>query len=712
MSSLPNNLPQFASAPSQGQDSDWIRLDIAAERLGCTVRQARRRAAQLAGRGLARRISPPGGGPATWHLHQAADARLAEAVPRYTGDLEPYTQRQRAAACARAEAVAALRAARATDPRPVGRWIEDLVADLAGRLPIKVSRATLYKWDKAAGSPIDLANLVDTRGGDQKSRGDRRVWDYFTDCYLDDNQPAKRVCWERARDYAKDQGLTWCSYRSLLRQLDDRVPLATQVYHRDPRRWRSEFAPFSEQDSERFDAGQCWVGDNRPMDLLCRITSPEGGVRIFRPQLTLWLDWRTRRVVGWALSDLPDSSTILAALRMGLLDEANKGGPAQVWIDNGRDFACYSLHGETKQMRTRRRKLDLDNPATGGLFGRLGIEPHFSLKFNPQGKARCERIFATIGARFDKTFATYTGKNTVDKPEKLEAVIKAAKTIPSFEHVRRRMGQWIDGYNARTEHQMHDLAGPDGRLSPDQAMDHWNTTHRLRPADEVLDAMLQHHHKPVRVGRNGFTLRIAGQPMHYGQAQLAGELRRWQGTKREIFVTYDPADLRTVRVHDDQWRLICQATANMIGPRHSDPLRVEHVKQAARIKAANKRAHQQMRQSREAEYLSTEEIAADAAAAESDAASQPPVRADGLKLVPNAQPMHRPDESDDDQAQPAAKVAGAEHDDLPSIYDDLPDDWSAGLYPRDELDDGPSIYDFAADMDVQADDSRSILEDL
>ncbi len=716
--------------------ADWLPLPAAARALGVSQRTVRNRCQQWVNEGLACQRPGPGGQVGWWIARRAdpalqvaaadgstADQRLVE-VPEITDRMAQLSERQRRLIAAKQWAIGAFDTAQRRERRPVSQWLPMLLERLnhehgerrkidTNAPKLRFTRDALYRWRrelrKAGG---DLTALADTRGGDQKSQGDRRAWQHFTDHFLDQRRPTKRDCWERTRDYARANDLAWCSYSSLLRQLDDRIAPATQVYHRDPARWRSEYAPYTQQDAERFAAGECWVGDHRPMDLLCRITTPEGTERIFRPQLTLWLDWRTRRVVGWMLSDLPDSSTILASLRMGLLDPANKGGPSQVWIDNGRDFVAYTFHGQTAQARRTTGRVELDELPARGLFARAGITPHFSLKFNPQGKARCERFFATLAWRFDKTFATYTGKDTVNKPENLQQIIKAARHIPSFEHVRKRLAGFIAGYNARSEHQIHDLAGPDGRLSPDQAMDQWNTTRRLRPADEVLDAMLQQHHKPVRVGRNGFTLRIAGQPMRFGQAQLMAELRPYQNTKRDILVTYDPADLRTVRVHDDQWRFICEATANQVGPRHADPLRIEHVKQAARIKAQNKKAHEAMRQTYDAELLSAEEIAADAAAAEADSATRPPVRADGLKLVRNAQPAHEPARPDTPDAEPAAKVAGAEHDQLPSIFDDMPDDWSAGLYPPDELDDGPSILDFASDTDVQAEDSRSIVEDL
>ena len=64
----------------------------------------------------------------------------------------------------------------------------------------------------------------------------------------------------------------------------------------------------------------------------------------------------------------------------------------------------------------------------------MGIEAHFSLAYNPNGKARLERWFRTLDA-FSKTFETYAGNSVETRPERLNAVLARPGLIPPFQEV-------------------------------------------------------------------------------------------------------------------------------------------------------------------------------------------------------------------------------------------------------------------------------------
>jgi len=684
--------------------SEWIPAGEAARIIGVSKAHfLRDYCGKWAGDGRASKMVPRDGGTPQWFVHRSADPRFAHGVAEHAdpdgADLSGYTEAQRAVAYARFRVVQRYQKERAIRREPVGQWLAEFAKRcqaeqapaLAERFGVKFkcSARSIQKWAAKCPGVGQIEKLIDTRGGDTRSQGDPAAWAFLRDCYLDARQPSLRDCWRRAKEYAEHHGLTWCTYTSCRNQLNKRIDPETQVYHRDLNAWKSKWAPYIAQDTERFAAGQCWVGDHRPLDVLVRITSRDGE-RIVRPHITAWQDWRTRRIVGWVMSEKPDSSTVLAALRMALLDPLNRNGPDQVWIDNGKDYAAFSFHGDTKQQRRAEGKVDLTEAEKWGVFQRLNVQAHFSLAFNPQGKARCERWFATLGLHFDKTFATYTGKDTVSKPANLQKVIRDGKHVPSWDHVRDRLAQFIAGYNANADHDIDDLRGPEGKLSPDDAMRQWNQTLRLAPPADVLGAMLLQHHKPVAVGRNGITLTISGAGLTFGQQQLHTELAPFRGGKRQVLCTYDPDDLRSIRVHDDQGRFVCRAAMNNLGPAHGDPLRIEHVKAAMQAKRRHERSLREARQTYQTEYLSTEELIASQAASEAEA------RRDGQPVRPDpANPMRlvrTPDEGASTDAQPdpeppAKKVAGADPDEfqgLPSPTDffrslDAPavedDDW-------------------------------------
>lgn len=624
MSALPQPSSHYVYNPD-----DWIAVGEAARLLGANAGHLRRRCKDELVQNNDATLRPMGGGRVGWFVRRSIDKRLELRVDQIdAGKLAGYTESQRLLAFARMECVKAYQKRAAEEARPECRWLDALVAELRESvvrrlrseygLRLKVSGPTLKRWARQARGIDGVANLIDGRGGDYSSQGDADAWAFFEAVYLDERRPSIRVCWERTRDQARAKGWKWCSRDSCKRQLrkGDRISLEKQQKHRDPRGWRSRSNPYIAQDAERFAAGECWVGDHRPMDLMCRITTPRGE-QIFRPWITVWQDNRTRKVCGWVMSAAPSSSTILAALRAGIMDPANRGGPAVVLIDNGKDFDCYSFHGRTKKQRRDQGVVRFEQPQIAGVFGLLQIDARFSLPYNPQGKARCERFFATVAGSFDKTFPTYTGKDTNRKPEMLRGILKESREVPTFQHVRDRFADFVAGYNANTEHSIDDLFDEDdGRmLSPAEAYDRWCPTRRMYADPGVLDMCLMQWHKPVSFGREGIKLAIAGQRLTYGRMTPA--LSKYKGRGKCLHVAYDPNDLGEVCVFDKQMRKVCVAPLDVSGGVHGAVSR-EHVAELSRQKAEYRRSLAKVRDGFALQYRSTEELLADMAADSAD----------------------------------------------------------------------------------------------
>ncbi len=206
-------------------------------------------------------------------------------------------------------------------------WLPPVLETLRKRFPaIKISRSRLFAWERAYNRPADIVKLIDSRGGNRRNVDSVEAWKAFRDLYLDQRQPALKRCWQAVMALAKESGWRWCGLRSCELQLNVRIPIETQLYHREPHRHRTTLRPFIAQNPESWSAGECWVGDHKQLDLWCAFNGS-----IIRPWLTTWIDWRTRRLTGWTLSDSPNSTTTLAALRHGLVDSRNHGGPADVW---------------------------------------------------------------------------------------------------------------------------------------------------------------------------------------------------------------------------------------------------------------------------------------------------------------------------------------------------------------------------------------------
>lgn len=191
-----------------------------------------------------------------------------------------------------------------------------------------VSGRSLHRWWKLCPDPSHICKLIDTRGS-----GDPAAWRFFRDIHLDDKQPSMKLCWKRTKEAAHAEGWKWYTYSALKRQVDAKIDPRQQAFYLDKKRYQRRFEPYVTMDPEAWPAGVIWLGDHCQLDIWVRYRG-----EIIRPWLTAWMDWRSREIVGWVLTSSPNGGTILAPLRVGILDPSNAGGPDIVCIDNGKDY--------------------------------------------------------------------------------------------------------------------------------------------------------------------------------------------------------------------------------------------------------------------------------------------------------------------------------------------------------------------------------------
>lgn len=600
--------------------SKMVQIDQAAVLLGCNTDALRRKCRdEFADRGLAVKAPPPFGGKPTWFLARDLDVKLCSdemAELHREPDLTGYTDSQRQQAYRRRAAVHRFRQAKKDRRGPVKQWLPSLLKELERdpTCPDSISRAAIYKWDKAYQRASDLHKLVDLRGGDQKSQGAPAAWDAFRDLYLDERQPTIRSCWEKVRAWAKGEGVAWCSYESCRRQLDQRIPPEQAMRVREPKRYRDTMEPRAEIHPDMYRINELWEGDHSQLDFW---VTPPGGGKPFRPWVTAWKCWRSRRVVGWVMSESPNSSTIRAAFRRALLDEANHGGPLAVAIDNGKDYESWFLHGQTKSERKRKLDVRQDEADFNGLFEHVGVKVHFTLPYNPTGKSRVERWFGILHDRFDREQPTYCGRDHQHRPESLAKMLRDRSAIPTFDQVREQLDRWIRAWNASAEHSVKDLVDDQGvKLSPDDMMARCDFSKPL-PEGRVLDLMLHRFERPVPVTKRGVTIRPFGVSASFGayEPALAPYKRSGRGKKRPlVFVSFDPDDteLRGVQVWDSSMRWICEAKPNRRGGELA--LDRRQAREHAKDKAAYRKAVHSVTRNSHLEYLTDAELMEEKAA--------------------------------------------------------------------------------------------------
>lgn len=543
----------------------WIDLAEAARRSGWSDGHIRRWCPGWERRGLARKQRPQGRGKPEWYVREDASPRFARVQ---SADARPFDDRhltdpQRAALNGRLAIVQrweqALRAGLTLGfnrDRVTEHFLLELQAE--GRA---LSRATLYNW-LAAYERDGKAGLVDGRSrADEKrlltptgamrvdpdsgevigGRHDDPFLNFVRNMWLTTARARLTSCHEAACYQAKLNGWGVRSYKSCQRMIDA-IPEPVKIKFREGgKAYTDKAEPFVERDYASLKSNEIWCGDHHRFDV---IVAHEG--QLVRPWLTAWQDVRSRKIVGWLIfAHDPNQDTIVLAFRNAVRAH---GVPERVYVDNGKDYDAEALQGETKVQRRRRRglKVEYDPTTMGGIFGGLGVRTTHCVIYHGQSKP-IERWFREACQRFSKTFATYCGRNTDEKPDTLKDALKRGEA-PTLAEFTDAFAAWLPTEHARP----HTGDGMDGR-TPDQVhaacLDHVVTA-----PEALLDLLLMKASKPVKVGQNG----VAWQGINYGQFEPELHSRLGQ----LVQLRYDPADLSRVVVFDRAGRFVCAASAN------------------------------------------------------------------------------------------------------------------------------------------------------
>lgn len=584
--------------------TDWVPIEQAAYALDRSKAHLARSCGELQARGLAKKIKV--GRVNKWHISAAYDPRLARrGLELVDGKstvhelLKHTTGSKRKKAETDAAIVIAFRKWRTTGEGSIDLFRAKMTK-LHGRCP---GKSQLYDMDRKCPSSDDLigciAALIDGRGrpsGEITSCSDA-AWQHFCALYLTPKLWSMAKCWRHTRDRADEEGWAWPSIRRVHQLAKERIDPGTIVLKREGEdAWNKKHLSPMQQDPEAWDAGQCWEGDHSTLDFHSRVIRGDKWVRI-RPQLTAWLDRRSRVLVGFEITEQGNQFSIRQAL-VNALNTDGISAPEIVWIDNGKDFMARSIGGLTKQQRRKMTKAEQreHERSASGILGMLGIEPHFARPYNHNGKARVERFFGTVHEDFDKQFDSYTG----NKPGMVDAKLRREQqgdimALPTLDEVREKFEEWASYYNARSEHRIDDLRDPETRrrLSPIEFYTRFLPTMRVvdRGALKLLEPVWS---KPLAVHKHGITLTLAGKGVRYGEMEPA--LEPLVGTDRRVYVSFDPSDTSQVTIYDEEFQLLCTAMENgRYGGLATDKVSLADRKTAfARRKEQKRRAKQRV----------------------------------------------------------------------------------------------------------------------
>lgn len=434
--------------------------------------------------------------------------------------------------------------------RPPGRdrkqATEDYVAYLQATYPKqKFSERILYR-KKQALKDLGDAGLVDRRGkhGNHKRAVPKEVFDIFEYFYLDQSQKSVQMCITLTEleirqhpDKYDQKLLPLASSASFTREIERSIPVPVLKYYRlGEKACRDECANYIERSYDDLHSNDIWVCDNHTFDIFVNGGDSEKPIRVY---LTAFLDVRSRKMVGWYVTDTPSSDATLQALRRGI---DAYGIPKRIYSDNGREFLTHDIGGRGFR---KSAKTDEHEPLT--ILQHLQIEFRTALVRNARAKI-VERAFVDVKNCFSKLFEGYTGGTIAERPERLKTTGKHAENFIIIDEFREYVDIFIRGWFNK---QIHSGAGMNGKTR-DEVYAACLYEQRVATSDE-LNLMMLRTSRMQTVNR-GVRIKFYEQTIRFYSDELI------MGHDREkVYVRYNPDDLTEVRVYDEHDRFLCTA---------------------------------------------------------------------------------------------------------------------------------------------------------
>lgn len=409
---------------------------------------------------------------------------------------------------------------------------------------IRLTRRTLYRkwrdWQKKG-----EAALADRRGKHESHQRklDGEIYDVFEYYYLDQSRKSVTLCMTLTelnfRQLGREDLLPLPSKTTFERAVRS-IPIPYVKYFRyGEKQFIGECAPYIRRMYEDLESNDIWVADNHTFDIM--VAKDGSPVRVY---LTAFMDVRSRKMMGWCVTDAPSSDATIYALKKGCEEY---GVPKALYTDNGREFLFHDLGGNG--FRRKRKNDELKLPS---ILDDLGIAFRTALPRNARAKG-IERAFYTVKETFSKLYESYTGGTILEKPDQLKEVVKHPDELTAVEEFQKQVDTYIRGFYNKHPHRG---TGMNGKC-PDEVFAANLIEKRMIQKDK-LNLMFMRYAKgskgTLRVGKNGVSLKFYGQELQYWNEDL---WRLHYG--QDVYVRYSPDDLSSVRVYNADKQLICTA---------------------------------------------------------------------------------------------------------------------------------------------------------
>ncbi len=420
---------------------------------------------------------------------------------------------------------------------------------------IMISEDILYRKYNAY-RENDLETLIGKRGGWNKGNTGipQHILDGFMYFFLDTNRPPLSqvyrltVTWTQ-EFYPEDVPLI-PSERSFRRQVEKIPEAVIKLMRYGEKALSDSYIPTVDRWYEDLKANDVWVADNHTFDFH---TIGDAG-QCHRLHLTAFLDAKSGVMVGWNITENPDSNSTLLALRHGIL---HYGVPKMIYVDNGREFLCHDFGGMGNRARMTREDFDEENEIPPTILQMMGIKMINAKVRNAKAKP-IERTFYTVKNHFSKVVATFCGGTILERPETWKWKIKHG-IIPEDQQIRDLFKVYVDG-----DYNVSGYGGKEKCYKGMTRLEVWNMsiqeTEFRKTADGDLPLLLARVSRYQKVGKNGVTIEFKNERLRYYCTEPGRETWRYIG--KEVYVRYDPANLMEARIFDkdtdryiDTWKL-------------------------------------------------------------------------------------------------------------------------------------------------------------
>jgi len=353
------------------------------------------------------------------------------------------------------------------------------------------------------------------------------------------------ICQQHAAfDIPEDDLPSYSALRAWLLTTPEMTP-AMRILARDGlRSYENRVSPYLQRAYADVFANQVWCSDHKICDVEvwndCFL-----GLRLGTPmrlRFTGIMDFRSRKMVGWAFAPEGSSMSIVTAMRPALVEH---GPPEVLYVDNGTDY----------------RKVGRE------VCPRVGIHPQYCQPYHGQAKP-IERQWRTMKEQLEILFTTYTGGKPELRPDAtvvrmawhrklLQAGTPELSEHPPASYFICMAAAWIDDYNS-TPHSGKGMHG----ASPNEVFQA-NPNPRQRPPlqpTELVQTLAERstrkvHECAVEINK----LRYIG--VDEAAARVLHDL-----AEEDVLVAYDPNDCEGVAVLDVGGFFLCWAKPEQLQP--------------------------------------------------------------------------------------------------------------------------------------------------